>query len=220
MSKIVRMESSGPTFAETLPGAKAVRDALLRRPSASLNPADARREAARKEGFEIGRQEGYDAGRAEAMVMSKNDFDQVNLEKSKKFSAGLQAALDTFDEEVKAWYANAEESLADLAIEIARRAIGKELEATRESVVAIAHEALSEVTEGTKVRLRINPLDASEVEARKKDLMTAFSNVRNIEVVEDRSIEFGCRLETDAGLIDARVEDFLARIVATVKKER
>ncbi len=208
----------GQAFAETLKGAKAVRDALIRRTGSSMSAADLKREAARKEGYDIGRQEGFDAGRAQALGDSKNEFDAINLAQSKKFADGLGSALESFESETKHWYAMAEESLSGLAIEIARRAIAKELEVSRESVVAIAHEVLSEATEGAKVRLRINPMDGSAVEARRKELVAAFSHLKNIEFVEDRSVGFGCKLETDAGMIDARVEDFLSRIVATAKK--
>jgi flagellar biosynthesis/type III secretory pathway protein FliH len=51
------------------------------------------------------------------------------------------------------------------------------------------------------------------MEARLSEIKAAFAHIEQIEIVEDKSISFGCRLESDLGLIDARVEDFLARIV-------
>lgn len=220
LSKILRDYVSGPSFVDTLQGAKAIRHSLLRKTGKSMTPHDIRREADRKEGFEMGRQEGFEVGRAEAFAASKTEFDTLNHAQNMRFAQGLENALVSFESDVKSWYSHAETRLADLAIEIARRAISQELEQSRESILAIAHEVLGEATEGSKVRLRVNPLDGSAVEARKRDLIAAFSHLKSIEIVEDRSVEFGCKLETDAGMIDARVEDFLARIIATAKKGR
>ena len=63
------------------------------------------------------------------------------------------------------------------------------------------------------MKLRVNPCDGSMMEARLSEIKSAFASLESIEVVEDKSIGFGCVLETDLGLIDARVEDYLARIV-------
>ena len=35
-----------------------------------------------------------------------------------------------------------------------------------------------------------------------------------------RNIAFGCRLETDLGMIDARVKDYLARIVREAQEAK
>lgn len=218
LSKILKGGGIGDAFAGTLEGVKIVRDTIVRRPGANLSPQEAAREAARKEGFEIGRQEGAEVGRAAAFHSSKSEYDKLNAEHAAKFASALDSLLEQFEVEKNEWYSHAEERLADLAVEIARRALAKELEISRESVVSIAHDVLGEVTEGTKVRLRVNALDGSAIEARKRDLAAAFSNIKAIEVVEDRTIGFGCRLETDAGLMDARIEDYLARIVATAKE--
>ena len=121
--------------------------------------------------------------------------------------------LRQLEEQKQQFFLEAEQALAGLAIEIARRAIARELDHTRESLVELSHQVLTEATDATKVKLRVNPMDASTMESRRTDVMGAFSNIEHFEIIEDRSIEFGCRLETDLGLIDGRVQDYLSRIV-------
>lgn len=224
MSKILRDYTASSTFVDTLEGAAELRKQLLKSKPEVMTKRDISREAGRAEGYEIGFeqgvQEGERQGRLQAHAQCKEELDRANSGQIQKFAEGIDTTMRQFDEQQREWFSNAEEKLADLAIEIARRAIARELECTRESVVDLAHQVLEEVTESKKARLSVNPMDGSVMEACKTDIQAAFANLENIEVVEDRSIGFGCRLETDSGMIDARVEDYLARIVLESREDR
>ena len=89
MSRILRDQAPGPAFIDTLQGAKSVREALIRRTGKNMTPLDARREAARKEGYDIGRQEGFATGRAESYAASKAEYDALNATQCQKFAQGL-----------------------------------------------------------------------------------------------------------------------------------
>lgn len=218
MSKIIRDESAGSPFEDTLGGAAALRDQLLRSTPKIKLGRDARREEGRAEGIKIGYAEGLvegqKEGRQQSYAQSKAELDRAHGNQIQQFAEGINDAMRQFEEQREQWFVHAEEKLAGLAIEIARRAISKELETSRESVVEIAHQVLEELTESSRVRLRVNPIDGSVMEARLTEIRAAFSNLQNIEIVEDRNVGFGCCLETDAGMIDARVENYLARIVS------
>ena len=224
MSKIIRDYSSKSSFEDSLQGAAALREQLLKSKPGSMTKRDKRKEIGRAEGYEIGFEEGVLAGekqgRDQAYAQSKVELDRAHSGQIQQFASGINDTLRQFEEQREEWFTRAEEQLARLAVEIARRAIARELECTRESVVEIAHLVLDEVTESKKARLSVNPLDGSVMEARLTSIKAAFANLENIEVVEDRSIGFGCRLETDSGMIDARVEDFLARIVLEGREGR
>ncbi len=223
MSKIVR-DQVVSAFSDSLQAAGHVRAALLRARAKVPTARDQRRDAGRQEGHDIGKQEGFDAGfedgKKKAFAAAKRELDQANALQIQRMAESVAAMLNQLEEQKKQFFIDAEHALAGLAIEIARRAIARELDQTRESLVEIAHEVLEETTDATKVKLRVNPRDASTMEARRTDVLGAFSNIEHFEIVEDRSIDFGCRLETDLGLIDGRVEDYLARIVQVAREAK
>jgi flagellar biosynthesis/type III secretory pathway protein FliH len=216
LSKIVREGAFGG-FTESLKEAGFVRESLLRAKSGSPTSRDKKREAGREEGFRIGKQEGFDKGlelgRLQAYQDAKRELDQRNAAQVARFAASIDETMRQFESQRTAYFTEAEETLAGLVAEIARRAIARELEANRDSLVALAHQVLEEATDAKRVKLRVNPMDASMMEAKLTEIKAAFASLESIEVVEDKSIEFGCVLETDLGLIDARVEDYLERIV-------
>jgi flagellar assembly protein FliH len=170
-------------------------------------------EALQQQATEAGYAEGFEQGRLAGMEAGRAEYDERYAALLAQFSQQLSEKVASTEAAVQAWYAEAEERLADLAIEIARRALAAELQASRESVIAIAKEAMAEVTEGTHVRLRINPADTPLLESRKAEILAALANIRDLEIVHDTHVAHGCQVETDGGMIDARIETFLARIV-------
>jgi flagellar assembly protein FliH len=223
LSKIVRGAPVGG-FADALQAAGHVRAALLRAKSKTPTARDVRREEGRSEGYQIGYQEGLNAGfedgKRQAYLDAKRELDQQNAAQVQQLADSIENMLRQLEDQRAEFFVDAEQALAGLAVEIARRAIARELDQSRESLVELAHQVLEETTDATKVKLRVNPLDASTMEARRGDVLGAFSNIESFEIVEDRTIPFGCRLETDLGMIDARVQDYLARIVQELREAR
>lgn len=201
-----------------------VRETLLRAKSAAPTARDLRREAGRSEGFTIGKQEGFDTGlelgRLQAYQDASNALNQANAEQVSRLASSIDEVLRQFEKQRFEFFKQAEEQLADLAAEIARRAIARELEASRESLINLAHDVLEEATDAKRVKLRVSPMDASMLEARLTELRSAFAHMEQVEIIEDKSIGFGCKLETDLGLIDARVEEYLARIAEASREGR
>lgn len=165
-------------------------------------------EKARQEGLELGRADGHAEGYAVGQADGLAAFEAARAEEV----ASLRRSLEEFVAGLDAWYAEAEESLADLALQIAREALADELQASRESVLAIAKRAVAEVRQGTSVRLRANPLDCPTLEAHREDVIQAATGVRGLEVVPDFRILAGCEVESAGGVVDARVESFLDRL--------
>jgi flagellar biosynthesis/type III secretory pathway protein FliH len=90
---------------------------------------------------------------------------------------------------------DAEASVVDLALAVAKRVIGQELSTHPDRVRALVREALDRVRRATHVRVRVHPEDAAELA------------VEGIEVVADASIERGgCIVQSDLGDVDARLD--------------
>ena len=169
-------------------------------------------EKSRQEGFAAGKEDGLELGLAEGHLIGKREFEDAHSAALDEFRAALETFVERAESAVAAWYADTEEALTNLAIEIARRAISKELDVTRECVLDITRAALLEVRHGTDVRVRVNPFDAGILNARKDQILSAVSGIRNLEVVADLNVLSGCEIETDGGVVDARIESYLARI--------
>ena len=224
MSRIISDGSKATSFLDVLGPAEELAERALHSKPKVLRGRDAAKQKGREQGYRIGYIEGVEkgkvAGDAAARKSGKADFDKANGEYTAKFVASVEQAMAQFEQERAEWFEHAEQTLADLAIEIARRAIGRELETTREAVVDIVKQVLEEVTHGTRVRLLVNPMDGSALEGQLTEIKAVFSHLRDVEIIEDRKVGFGCKVESDAGMIDARVESYLGRIAAEAQEGR
>lgn len=169
-------------------------------------------EEARREGQEEGFHQGYEDGFQRGLEEGKAEFERRHRAEFEKFRQALEAFVARTEGAVFEWTARAEDRLAGLAIEIARRALDQEMKLGRDAVLEITRAAMAEVRHGTKVRVRVNPLDVGLIEAHLDELVAVAKSVRNVEVVPDLRVEFGCEIETDGGVIDGQVESYLRRL--------
>lgn len=197
-------------------------------PSAELQKL---RQEARDEGYRDGLQQGrqdglaigIQEGRADGFAAFREETEEELAKQrsaTEAFAQKLEAFADSAFQAVREWKAEAEEAHAMIAIEIAERAVRQELSLSRESVVALAKEALAELHQGLEFRVLVNPSDVGEIEGRQKDILEALTHVRGIEVVADGSIKAGCMVESHSGAIDARIETYLQRIAEAALEGR
>lgn len=184
-------------------------------------------EEGRAEGVQAGFQEGYQTGavqgRAEAeeqVRMASEEILQREEQAVTDFVNALQAFADSAHDAIREWRAAEVEAHALLGIEIARRAVGKELEASKESLIELTKQALAELHQGLEFRILVNPSDTEVLSRRRQEIMEALSHVRGIDVVADTTIESGCMIESHTGTIDARIDAYLARIAGAALKEK
>ncbi|MEM6733478.1 MAG: FliH/SctL family protein, partial [Myxococcota bacterium] len=105
-----------------------------------------------------------------------------------------------------------EPQLRELAITIARKILGKELQFHPEAVVDIVKQALQDkARQRTEIYLRVNPEDYQMIRENKADLLEVLTRCKEIGIREDSAVErYGVVIETDAGSIDAQLETQLA----------
>jgi type III secretion protein L len=155
-------------------------DSARREAQSILDEAERRRDAE----IEAARQEGYEAGLAhwnEALLAA-------------------QAARDSLQAEY-------ETELVKLAVQIARKIIGEELRTHPEAVVGIVRESLRSVRHERSLTIQVNPKDLAEVQPRLDRLQEAAGPGRHMQVVPDPAVSpGGCIVESDVGIIDARLE--------------
>ena len=102
--------------------------------------------------------------------------------------------------------------IATLAVHIARKVLGRELEFHPEAVVQIVRQALSEkARQRREITLRVHPDDLAVIREHRAELLEILSRSKEIGILEDADVaRYGVVIETDAGSIDAQLDTQLA----------
>lgn len=152
-------------------------------------------EAARAAGYD----EGLAAGRAEVSAAAR----------------ALASAAARLDEASATAAADAEPRAVELALRIAEKVLGGELEARPELVLGVVRGALRRLTEPLPATLLVNPEDAELVRASIADFSVEHGG--ELSVREERRVERGgCVVRTQAGEIDAQITAQLERAAKVV----
>lgn len=119
--------------------------------------------------------------------------------------AGASARLSQIE-------AQAIPQLKEVALSIAKKIIGRELEFHPDAVVDIVKQALAEkARQRREIFLRVNPADLQMIRESKADLLEVLSRCKEIGLREDPDVSrHGVIIETDAGTIDAQLDTQLA----------
>lgn len=113
-----------------------------------------------------------------------------------------------------------ESAVIKLSLALAERILRREIEARSTAPHSLIADALQLTAGASSVVLRLNPLDAQEIEAHWEDWQQRQTSPQSLKVVADPRISRGgCLLETPAGEIDGRIETQLARIAAELLGE-
>jgi type III secretion protein L len=147
---------------------------------------------------------------AEILEEAKRERSEV-IAKAKE--AGRQEGLKKVTEEFAKSHiqrgemiARAESDMLKLALKIAEKIIGRDLERDPAIIANICATAIENVRNAQSMVLRVNPQDASVLRDRRKQLMEMIGRVKDISIKDDPDVaQFGCVIETDSGTIDAQL---------------
>lgn len=152
---------------------------------------------AEREGFAEGKKEGKSQGLEEV----KN-----SILAARDLLAQLTAERDEIAKK-------AEPNLAKLAVKIAERVIASEVSVNPAVIVNMVKANLERVKEREQVILHVHPGDLETVKAKQDFFTQLIPSVRNLEIQADPRIEQGgCMIETDFGILDARISTQLEAI--------
>lgn len=144
-----------------------------------------------KSGFTQGERAGVDAaaGRLEGLLKSLEQLlsDVENLQR--------RACHDL------------EKEMVQLALEVARKVVGREVQVDIETVAGIVLDAVNRVEHAEQITIRMNPGDMQRLAELKPGLLDDLADAGRTRFEADASITSGgCRVESDSGDIDARLE--------------
>jgi len=128
------------------------------------------------------------------------------------FHEGTENALTEFERNLvesreireKVWR-ETEKDLLRLAVRLAGRIVGREIEKDDKTIIEIISTALQNARQQEKLTVRVNPKDLPTIEKETENL--ASGRIRFIDFVADPRVESsGCLIESEVGTIDARLE--------------
>jgi len=159
------------------------------------------------------RQAGYQEGYRDGLAALENFKRSVLQQNASQFGAVMQQ----FDEQLDALELDMARSLARVAASIAQQVVRDELTTQPERISRVAHEAVEAVLLSARhIVVQVHPLDFALVEQSAADAIAA----RGARLVGDATIERGgCRVLSDVGTIDARIEARWSHASASVGAE-
>lgn len=114
----------------------------------------------------------------------------------------LAAASQRADQLTRSW----EETMLRLAVRVAEKIIGEQLRLRPETIVEIVRQVLKGARPGKHLTIQVNPAELQQVRDH-IDGLQAPGATSEIEIVASASVlPGGCVIESELGIIDARLE--------------
>lgn len=155
-------------------------------------------------GFKAGERAGFAIGAQKATVTAQA-------------LARLLAEIGRFRNEI---YGSAEKELATLAIAIARKVIGREVEISDDVVRGFARDAIDALTGEREIIIRMNPKDMETIKQYRAEILENGA-AKSVRLRSDESISRGgCIVETNFQEAEATIEGCLRAIEERLKDER
>lgn len=151
----------------------------------------------------------------EAEEFKKTTFTESETIKEQAFQEGFQEGLVSLnqhlfalDQELKAIRNDIQKKILPLALKAARKIIGEELKLHPDRIVDIVLNSLKPVTQHRRIHIYVNKADLQELEDNRNKLKKIFEHLENLSIQERDDIEpGGCMIETEAGIINAQLEN-------------
>lgn len=151
----------------------------------------------------------------ETEELKKQTAIEAEEEKKAGYDEGFQAGLESFnkhllalDEELKELRAEIQKKMLPLTLTAARKILGEELKIHPERIVDIVLNSLKPVTQHKKITIYVNKADLDLLEQEKQEIKKIFEHLQSLSIQERDDVEpGGCIIETEAGIINAQLEN-------------
>ncbi len=166
--------------------------------------ADRHKRKGHLEGFEEGYREGLEKAALEAEKIKAEAFEilkQANETRRKVFNDLGPEIMET-------------------AVDIAEKLVCSQLSIDRESILAVAREAIDMVADRENVVLSVSPKQYELLQARKGEFMNQLSRDAQLRIVADPEIkQGGCKVFTETGQVDATLDSRWKEITKALVSE-
>ncbi len=153
--------------------------------------------------------------KVEAKEAKKQSAEVAKEEKKQGFDQGFSEGLEAFnkhlfalDEELKELRKEIQKKMLPLTLSAAKKVLGEELRLDPDRVVDIVLNSLKPVTQHKKIIIYVNKDDYNRLEKSKSKIKKIFEHLQSLSIQERDDIEpGGCIIETEAGIINAQLEN-------------
>ena len=112
-----------------------------------------------------------------------------------------------------------EESISKLALIVAEHILDYEVTQNSDAFINQLRKAISELDNEIILKIHIHPDNYQALVEIKSELVEDKSRIENVKIVQNEKIgRGGCLLETNAGIIDARIDTQLSKIKEALLK--
>jgi len=165
-------------------------------------------EAARKKALEEGYQEG--------LTKASREMQELKAKTASECENMLKEAERTKE----AIILSAEGEIVELALAIARKIIDKEIRENSDIIIKLVRKTLSSVGNAGSVKIRVSPHDFETVLENRELLAGAGQVIDDLEIhLDSRMTPGGFVVESDLGVIDARMETRMNKVEEALREE-
>jgi len=165
--------------------------------------------------FEKGKAEGFAAGEKSGYDKAKAVFDA----ELKKIKEQMAKYLKQLEDTKKTMINDLEHILLRFCVELTKKIVSCELETNKEIITATIKRALAKIAERENILIRVSPGDMETASGNKDFLSSVTERLENVRIEEDARIsKGGCIIESNSGVVDARLGVQLEEIEELVEK--
>lgn len=132
------------------------------------------------------------------------------------FEQGMEqwsAQVRLLEEEIAKVRKEMEGLIVSLVLTATKKVLGREIALAPEAVADIVATALKAVAHHKRIVVYINKVDAELLEAKKPEIKALFEHLESLSfVVREDIAPHGCKIETEAGTLDAQIDNQLAAL--------
>ncbi|OYT71248.1 MAG: hypothetical protein CFK52_08455 [Chloracidobacterium sp. CP2_5A] len=151
--------------------------------------------------------------RAEAERLLAEARGEVERIRSEAYATGYEAGLKEFTARLldlqrrrAAMLSDAEREVLRLALRIAEKIVGREIETRDETLLDIARTAMRSIRHASAITICVNPADAPKLE-RHREAIETLRRGQLVNIVPDTRVSpGGCILESESGIVDAQLD--------------
>lgn len=197
---------------EYLAQARAEAEALV---SAARQEAAALRDQARREGRETGRAEGLQAAQVTIEQQVAQRAEQLSSQRLRTALPALELAARGLRAQRDDWLVRWETTAIELAVAIAGKVVRGVIQAEPERVRSMLRDVLQLAAGQSQVAISLSPQDVEQLGADAAEVVRSTSGCADARLVADPHLGPGdCRIVTQHGEIDARIDTMLDRMTA------
>ena len=167
---------------------------------------------AREEAVKI-RKEAEEAGRKAAEAAVEKILDEKVARQMQTLTPALNQAVQFIEDSRQDWLRHWDTAAIQISCAIAKRIIGRELQAQPEITLEWVTEALRLAAGKAELTIRLNPAEYQTLGKQVEELAKVFGKAAPAKIVADESVaSCGCVVATEFGSIDMQLNSQLERL--------